>query len=63
MAPTHFICCICKSEFLIVVDKRKHYICKQCKQHYELVPTKWGAAKVLVGKKRTRQMQSRGGKF
>lgn len=51
MVPTHFICCVCENEFLVVVDKRKYYTCKKCKQHYELVPTKYGAAKVLVGKR------------
>ncbi|MDU5080259.1 hypothetical protein [uncultured Tissierella sp.] len=52
MVPTHFICNICNNESKVEVKKRMNYTCNQCKQHYELVPTKYGVALVLVGKRK-----------
>lgn len=46
--PTHFICNVCKTDFLMVATKREFHSCKKCGQLYELVPTRYGVAMVLV---------------
>ncbi len=51
MVPTHYNCCKCNTSFFIITDKRIRYTCKECKQKYELVPTKYGGMMIIIGGK------------
>lgn len=51
VGATHYTCNICGYDFYEITDKRKLYVCEKCGQRYELVPSRYGGVKIIIGGK------------